>query len=701
MRFREVRALRGPNVWARVPVLEIELGLRELSVVSSHELSARLPALAECLAATDDSVERFGAVLLQLSRLAGTAVSFVGTKPTEDAEFVTVAVELEEEPLSRKILATAERLYRSVLDGQAFNAQAEVYQIREAAYYACLGPSTKAIVAAADARGIPWRRLNNDGSLVQFGHGFKKRHILTAETDRTSAVAQDVAQDKELTRSLLRIVGVPVPEGRAVESADQAWAVAQEIGGAVVVKPRDGNHARGVATNLTTREQVFAAFEIATKEGDGVLVEKSIPGVDHRLLVVGDRVVAAARREAARIEGDGQSTIAQLVASINEDPRRGDGFLTPLGRIALDPPALEMLAAQGYAPDSVPPAGAKVQMRRHSHIITGGVAFDVTDAVHPEVAARAVDAARVIGLDVAGIDIVAEDVARPLEDQGAVVVEVNAGPGLGLHLPPWSDPARPVGDAIVGSLFHDGEDGRIPIIAVVGRGAAAVVHRIAGLLRNTGKVVGRSRTEGLFIGDRQISRSDASGPQGVWSLLRNPAVEIAVVEIGREGVRRGGLGFDRCLVTVILDVEGAGEVERTVLRSLSTEGIAVLNVDDPVAWSLATGSPATIFFGATGRGRAVIAKDGATVLSDGFGGEDSLIASPLSSEDLAAAAATWAFGLTPDQIREAVDGAWTNRGNGHIPSSSSSNPAHFGSESENVSSASGDLGRIRGVGNTR
>jgi cyanophycin synthetase len=592
-------------------------------------------------------------VMLALSELAGKPAGFGSTCPTAEAGVFTVVAAYEEEGLARACLEAARTLCLAAVSDRPFDVAAEVERLCNVAYFACLGPSTRAIVEAALARGIPARRLNAE-SLVMLGHGARQRRILTAETDRTGAIAERIAQDKELTRSLLGVVGVPVPEGRPVDSAEDAWAAAQEIGGAVVVKPRDANHARGVATGLTTRAQVVGAYEAALKEGTGVLVERYAPGVDHRLLVVGGRLIAAARREAAQVVGDGSSTIAELVERINQDPRRGDGFLTPLGRIPLDAPALDVLSSQGYTPESIPPKGNRVQMRRQSHIITGGVAYDVTDRVHPAVATRAVEAARVVGLDVAGIDIVATDVSRPLEEQGGVVVEVNAGPGLGLHLPPWSDPARPVGEAIIGLLFPMGENGRIPIVAVVGHGAEAVVDRIAGVLGNAGRQVGRAHAGGMFVGQRQINRRDGSGADGAWTVLRNPFVELAVLETSRQGVREAGLGFDRCDVVVVLDVEGGGKVERVVVGALAPGGAALLRADDPAAADLAAKAPHVIRIGHEDRGRAVFARDGTIVLVDDGKEQDRIPFPGATAETLIAVATAWALGLEREAIRDGL-----------------------------------------------
>ena len=376
-----------------------------------------------------------------------------------------------------------------------------------------LGPSTAAIVAAAKARGIPFRRLNS-GSLIQLGQGARQRRILTAETDRTSAIAESIAQDKDLTRSLLRAVGVPVPEGRPVVDAEDAWAAAREIDAPVVVKPRYGNQGRGVATDLTTREQVMAAFANAREEGDSVVVERFAPGVDYRVLVVGRRVVAASRRDPAQVVGDGRRTIAALVEEVNRDPRRAHYHATALSKIVLDPIALGVLEEQGYRPDSVPPAGMRVLVRRNANLSTGGTATDVTDEVHPDVAARAIDAARVIGLDIAGVDIVARDISRPMEEQGGVVVEVNAGPGLRMHLHPSAGSPRPVGEAIITMMFPEGQNGRIPLVAVTGvNGKTTTTRLIAHIFRATGKTIGMTCSDGIYIDGRRIEAGDCSGPQ--------------------------------------------------------------------------------------------------------------------------------------------------------------------------------------------
>ncbi|HMB03642.1 MAG TPA: cyanophycin synthetase, partial [Isosphaeraceae bacterium] len=498
---------------------------------------------------------------------------------------------------------------------------AEVERLRALAQKIKLGPSTAAIVAAAQARGIPCHRLNAE-SLVQFGQGARQRRILAAETDRTGAIAEWIAQDKEMTRTLLRAIGVPVPAGRPVEDAEDAWAAAGEIGGPVVVKPQYGNQGRGVATDLTTREQVLTAYANAREEGSRVVVERFAPGADYRVLVIGGQVVAAARRDPAQVRGDGRLTIAQLVAEVNRDPRRGDDHATPLSKIVLDPVALSVLAEQGLTPDSVPSAGNRVLIRRNANLSTGGTATDVTDQVHPEVAARAVDAARVVGLDIAGVDVVAEAIDRPLEEQGGVIVEVNAAPGLRMHLEPSVGTPRPVGEAIVALLYPEGENGRIPVAAVTGvNGKTTVTRLIAHLVRQTGKAVGMTCTDGIRIDDRWIDTDDCSGPQSARMVLLNPRVEVAVLETARGGILREGLGFDLCDVGVVTNI-GEGDhlglaeiqtterlayVKRTIVDAIAPTGAAVLNAADPLVAAMAPHCPGSVIFFARGPSEPVLA----------------------------------------------------------------------------------------------
>ncbi|MFP5406870.1 MAG: cyanophycin synthetase, partial [Gammaproteobacteria bacterium] len=415
-----------------------------------------------------------------------------------------VVVEYSQEPVGRLALELAQALCRNALDDTPFEPGTAVAKVRELDEDQRLGPSTGAIVAAAVARGIPYRRLT-EGSLVQFGWGSRQRRIQAAEMDCTGAIAESIAQDKELTKSLLHDAGIPVPRGRPANDARDAWVAAREIGLPVVVKPRYGNQGKGVAVNLSTREQIMDAWSRAAEYDAEVMVEKYLPGNDFRLLIVGDRMVAAARRDPPLVIGDGVHTIAELIDRLNADPRRGDGHGMPLTRIRLDEVALARLATAHYTPDSVPPPGERVILRNNANLSTGGAATDVTDEVHPELAARVVAAAQTIGLDICGADVVCSDISRPLEDQHGGIVEVNAAPGLRMHLSPSYGKGRPVGEAIVSALFADGEDGRIPVVAVTGtNGKTTVVRLIAHLASGVGHRVGMTNSDGIYIGRKRI-----------------------------------------------------------------------------------------------------------------------------------------------------------------------------------------------------
>ncbi|NLD56182.1 MAG: ATP-grasp domain-containing protein, partial [Burkholderiaceae bacterium] len=530
MELRRIRALRGPNRWTRHPALEILVACdeqeRSLDALPDLEqrLRERFPDLPESTPAEGGEAITMADVLestlLALQAAAGCPVSFCRTTSTTEPGVYIVAVQYSEEAVGRLALKHAVALCEAARADAPFDTAAALREITELDEDIRLGPSTGSIVGAAVARGIPYFRMT-DGSLTQFGWGARQRRIQAAEMDTTSAIAESIAQDKDLTKTLLAAVGVPVPVGRPVEDLEDAWAAMSELGGRVVVKPLDGNQGKGVSVNIATREELERAWAAAREISRKVLVERFIPGNDFRLLVVGNRLVAAARRDPPFVTGDGEHTVAQLVEQVNKDPRRSSGHATSLSYIRLDDIALGRLALQGLTPESVPPQGMRVILRNNANLSTGGSATDVTDDVHPEVAARAVDAALTVGLDICGVDVVCRTVFAPLEQQGGGIVELNAAPGLRMHLSPSYGKGRNVGEAIIQAMFAPNADGRIPVVAVTGtNGKTTTAKLIARLFAASGLRVGITGTDGIYVEGHCIDRDDCSGPRSARNVLR-------------------------------------------------------------------------------------------------------------------------------------------------------------------------------------
>ena len=582
-----INYLRGPNIWTYRPVLEVWLDLGHLEDFPSNllpgfndRLTTLLPALLEHRCGVGERggfLQRLHEgtwtghvlehVVIELLNLADMPTGFGQTRSTSQRGVYRMVFRARDEQVARTALAEGHALLMAAINDTPFAAsdvQVAVEKIRAKVDDCYLGPSTAAIVAAATDRGIPHIRLNA-GNLVQLGYGASQRRIWTAETDLTSAIAEGIAGDKDLTKSLLATCGVPVPEGQIVASAEEAWEAAQDIGLPVVVKPSDGNHGRGVSLDLQTREDVMAAFTVAAPQGSEVMVERFIRGQEHRLLVVGGRVVAAARGDVASVTGDGRLTVIELVdAQLNTDPRRGLEEDFPLSRIDIhqDEAIVLDLQRQGLSPDAVPAAGRTVLIQRN-----GNVAIDCTDQVHPEVDHIVSLAARVVGLDIAGIDVVAEDISRPLHEQGGAVIEVNAGPGLLMHLKPAEGAPRPVGRAICEHLFPestnptDGKtaspNGRIPLVGIAGADETSHVARlVAWLLHLSGRVTGLACQDGLYLDQRCVDPSASAHWEAGQRLLMNRSVQAAVFENGADVILRSGLAYDRCQVGVVTDLQG-------------------------------------------------------------------------------------------------------------------------------------------------
>lgn len=699
IQFLRVTYLSGPNIWTYRSVIEAWVDIGDLEDHPSNtipgfyeRLTALLPSLAEHRCGVGQPggfLERLRDgtwaahilehVTLELQTLAGMPTGFGKARETPQRGVYKVAFRTREEHVGRAALEAARVLLLDAIEDRPHDVAATVTRLRELVDTRCLGPSTSHIVEAATERRIPHIRLT-DGNLVQLGHGINQRRIWTAVTDQTSAISQSIASDKHLTKSLLQSCGVPVPEGEEVDSAAQAWETAQDIGLPVVVKPTDANHGRGVFTDLSTQTDIEQAYAAAREEGSGVLVEKFIRGNAHRLLVVGRKVVAATRGKTLTITGDGNLSVRQLIeAQINSDPRCGSEETFPLEPVILEnEPVTQLeLTRQGLSADSVPVADQLVLIKRN-----GDLAYDVTDQVHPEVAAAAALAARVVGLDIAGIDLVVEDISRPFKAQGGAIIEVNAGPGLLMHLKPAEGQPRPVGAAIVEHLFPDTNEGRIPVVGITGtQHTTRIARLVTWLLHISGKRVGLACEDGFFLGARQVDAKNSANWAAGQRLLINRSIEAAVFENSSRTILSEGLAYDKCSVGVVTDlgdpaalnefyIDDADKlynVVRTQVDVVLPQGTAVLNAADPRVVEMADLCDGSVIYYALSPTNAPLAAHRAQgervvfvqnqliVLAQGA---DEVAHIPLSSLKpaksdkpemvMAAVAAAWALGIAPE-----------------------------------------------------
>ncbi len=623
---RERRVYRGPNYHSYEPSvhLVVDIGGLEDSPTDllpgfTESLIGLLPGLHDhqCSRGHDGGfVERLVEgtwaghvtehVALELQRTAGHEITRGKTRSTGergvyhmiygylDETVATLAGDLAV-ALVNQLVARSDATSDEPVKLGEFDFRAEHEVFLRTSQRVAFGPSTQAILEEAISRDIPWQRLNS-ASLVQLGHGVHQRRIRATMTSLTGSLAVDIASDKELTNRLLAAAGLPVPKSEVVRTADDAVRVARRIGYPVVVKPLDGNHGRGVTINLTTPEQVRAAFVVADEQSRRgfVLVEAFITGRDYRVLVVGGNMVAIAERMPAHVIGDGRRSVAALVEATNADPRRGVGHEKVLTRIVVDRAATELLTAQGFSLDDVPADGEMVKLALTGNMSTGGISIDRTFEAHPDNVDIAEEAARVVGLDIAGIDFLCPDITQPVRETGGGICEVNAAPGFRMHSHPTIGEPQFVAKPVVDLLFPPGSPSRIPIVAVTGtNGKTTTARMISTIFKGIGRKVGMTSTDGVIIDDRLVIRSDASGPRSARMVLQNPRIDFAVFEVARGGILREGLGYMRNDVAVVLNVAAdhlglrgidtirqLARVKQVVVEAVPKSGAAVLNADD-------------------------------------------------------------------------------------------------------------------------
>jgi len=626
MRILKIQTLRGPNYWSirRHKLVVMRLDLEELAEKPSNEIPGFYEGLVAALPSLEEHFCSPGVrggflsrvakgtmmghiiehVALELQQLAGMRVGFGRTRETATPGVYQVVIEYWDEQAGRYAARAAVRLCQSIIDTGSYSRndlEQDLKDLQDLARDAALGPSTETLVKEAEARDIPWMPLGAR-AMIQLGYGVHQKRVQATLSDYSGILGVELACDKEGTKQILRDAGVPVPRGTVVQYLDELEGAIEDVGGyPIVIKPLDGNHGRGITIDINSWDEAEKAYDLAKDVSRAVIVERFYRGRDHRVLVVNGKLVAVAERVPAHVIGDGKFTVQQLIDQTNLDPNRGVGHDNVLTKIVLDRTSMDLLQRQGYTLDTVLDPGAICYLRATANLSTGGIAVDRTDDIHPENIWLAQRVAKIIGLDIAGIDVVTPDITQPLRDVDGVIVEVNAAPGFRMHVCPSVGLPRNVAAPVMDMLFPNGKSGRIPIVAITGtNGKTTTTRLIAHIYRQTGQVVGYTTTDGIYIDDHVVEKGDTTGPQSAQVILKDPTVEVAVLETARGGILRSGLAFESCDVGVVLNVAadhlGIGDIETieqmaklksVVVEAASPKGYAVLNADDPLVAAMA------------------------------------------------------------------------------------------------------------------
>lgn len=629
MRILKTQTLRGPNYWSikRKKLVVMRLDLEELAEKPSNEIPGFYEGLLQVLPSLDDHycspgypggfLERVREgtmmghivehVALELQEMVGMAVGFGRTRETATPGVYNVVFEYRDEQAGRYAGRAAVRLCNAIVETGTYpqeELEQDLADLRDLKANASLGPSTETIIQEAEARQIPWFYLSAR-AMIQLGYGCNQKRIQATLSDNSSILAVELACDKEGTKITLADAGIPVPRGTVIQYLDELEDAIADVGGyPIVIKPLDGNHGRGITINVTNWEQAEIAYDEASAAAKtrSVIVERYYRGNDHRLLVVNGKLVAVAERIPAHVVGNGHHSISELIEETNRDPRRGHGHDNVQTKIVVDRPSLGVLEKQGYNLDTILESGQVAYLRETANLSTGGSAIDRTDEIHPENIWIAERVAKTIGLDIAGIDVVTPDITKPLREVDGVIVEVNAAPGFRMHASPSEGLPRNVAAPVLDMLFPEGSQPRIPIIAITGTNGKTTTSRLtAHIYRQLGKTVGFTSTDGVYINDYLVEKGDNTGPYSASMVLKDPTVEIAVLESARGGILRSGLAFDQCDVGIVLNVaadhlglgdintiEQMAKVKGVIAETVSGEGYGILNADDPLVAAMAS-----------------------------------------------------------------------------------------------------------------